>query len=75
MKNYGNTGIPKQLKFFQQMCSYRTLIYYGTMEKKLWYVTMEQIWYYTKNYEILIYYGKNYGTIKNHGNIINQILL
>ena len=29
----------------------------------------------TKTYEILIYYGKNYGTIKNHGNIINQILL
>ena len=75
-KNYGN--IPKQLKFFQQMCSYRNLIYFGSLEKTmvLWnkygttpktvefWLTIEKLWYCPKNYETLIYYGKNYGTMK-----------
>ena len=45
---------------FEQICSFRTLIYYGNTVV-LWknYGTME------KNYGTLIYYGKNYGTMEN----------
>ena len=44
---------------FEQISSFKTLIYYGkTM------VLWTKLWYYTENYGTLIYYGKNYGTMK-----------
>ena len=51
---------------FEQIYSFRTLIYYGknygTMEKTM--VLWKKLWYYTENYETLIYYGKNYGSME-----------
>ena len=48
---------------FEQIFSFRTLIYYGktmVLWKKLWYYGKN----YGKNYGTLIYYGKNYGTME-----------
>ena len=39
-----------------------TMKNYGTMEKTM--VLWTKLWYYTENYGTLIYYGKNYGTMK-----------
>ena len=57
---------------FEQTYRFRTLIYYGNTIMVLW----KKLWYYTKNYETLIYYGKklwyygkNYGTIVNYGKL------
>ena len=55
---------------------------YGTMGKKtmvlwkkLWY-NEKNPWYYTENYETLIYYGKNDGSMeKNYGTIVNYCSL
>ena len=66
-------------EIFQQIKSFRTLIYDGKLwhfvncklEKKtmaLWeknYGTMEKLWYYTKNCGTLIY----------HGTIVNYIII
>ena len=39
-------------------------------------VLWKKLWYYTKNYETSIIYGKNYGTVeKNYGTIVNYISL
>ena len=44
---------------FEQIYSFRTLIYYGNT-MVLW----KKLWFYTENYGTLIYYGKNYGTME-----------
>ena len=44
---------------------------FGTIPK-LW----KKLWHYTKHYETLIYYGKNYGTMgKKYGTIPKIIKL
>ena len=55
-----------QNNWLEQLCSFRTLIYYGNnmvLWKKLWYYGKKP-WYYTENYGTLIYYGKNNGTME-----------
>ena len=34
------------------------------VKKKQNYGTMAKLWYFTKNYGTLIYYGKNHGTME-----------
>ena len=44
------------------------------MEKTM--VLWKKLWYFTENYETLIYNGKNYGAMeKNYGTIVKYSLL